>query len=251
MMVATMISMTEKQGIRFDRARSEGLPGWKRALDLLGLIVFGPGLLVLGAGVAIIIKLGSRGPIFFRQMRVGHRGEQFLLYKFRTMHVDAETEIHRRHLETLIKDANAPMTKLDDAEDPRVIPLGAILRATGLDELPQFINVLRGEMSIVGPRPCIPYEYERYAPHHRKRLDAVPGLTGLWQVSGKNKTTFQEMVQLDVRYGREKNVWLDLWIMIRTVPALVEQVRDSRAARRNKAAASAGTFENSVQSTQL
>jgi len=243
--------MTEEQGIRLETARSEGLPGWKRALDLLALLIFGPGLVAIGVGVAIIVRLGSKGPVFFRQRRVGYRGEQFVLLKFRTMHLNAETESHRRHLENLIGDTNAPMKKLDDSEDPRVIPLGAILRSTGLDELPQFINVLRGEMSIVGPRPCIPYEYERYEPRHRKRLDAVPGLTGLWQVSGKNKTTFEEMVQLDVRYAREKTPWLDIRIMLRTVPALVEQVRENRAARQRKSTSGSETFGNSVQSTQL
>lgn len=246
-----MISTMENQVSMQEPKREGRLPVWKRALDLGALMVFGPVLLMVGVAVAVVIKLGSKGPVFFRQKRVGYKGELFVLHKFRTMHTNAETKSHEKHLESLIGDSQAPMTKLDDADDPRVVPFGGILRSTGLDELPQFINVLRGDMSIVGPRPCIPYEYERYAPHHRKRLDAVPGLTGLWQVSGKNKTTFEEMVQFDVEYAGRKNLWLDVWIMLRTLPALAEQVRDNRASRRRKNAVEAGTFRNSVQSTQL
>ena len=122
------------------------------------------------------------------------------------------------------------MTKLDAQNDPRLIPLGALLRATGLDELPQIINVLRGEMSFVGPRPCIPYEYERYQPWQRRRFDAVPGLTGLWQVSGKNRTTFNEMIRLDIEYSERLSLGLDLKIIFRTLPALLQQCLDiSRA----------------------
>jgi lipopolysaccharide/colanic/teichoic acid biosynthesis glycosyltransferase len=126
------------------------------------------------------------------------------------------------------------MTKLDARSDPRLIPFGAALRATGLDELPQILNVLRGEMSIVGPRPCIPYEYELYEPWHRRRFDAVPGLTGLWQVSGKNRTTFDQMIRLDIDYAERASLWLDLTIMLKTLPALITQCVDINLERRKQ-----------------
>jgi lipopolysaccharide/colanic/teichoic acid biosynthesis glycosyltransferase len=127
------------------------------------------------------------------------------------------------------------MTKLDARSDPRLIPFGAALRATGLDELPQVINIIRGEMSFVGPRPCIPYEYEVYEPWHRRRFDAVPGLTGLWQVSGKNRTTFDQMIRLDIEYAERASLWLDLTIILKTLPALYIQCLDIRSQRRKQA----------------
>jgi lipopolysaccharide/colanic/teichoic acid biosynthesis glycosyltransferase len=120
------------------------------------------------------------------------------------------------------------MTKMDLEGDPRVIPCGCWLRASGLDELPQIINVLRGEMSLVGPRPCISYEYDRYLSWHKERNNTLPGLTGLWQVSGKNKMTFDEMMHLDIRYSRNKSLWLDLSIMFRTAPVVLLEVWDKR-----------------------
>jgi lipopolysaccharide/colanic/teichoic acid biosynthesis glycosyltransferase len=141
------------------------------------------------------------GPALFRQRRVGYKGREFTCYKFRTMRVDAEATLHCDHFRQLME-SDVPMTKLDARSDPRLVPLGALLRTTGLDELPQLINILRGEMSLVGPRPCIPYEYERYQPWQRRRFDAVRGLTGLWQVSGKNRTTFNEMIRLDIEYSK-------------------------------------------------
>jgi lipopolysaccharide/colanic/teichoic acid biosynthesis glycosyltransferase len=206
------------------------LPIWKRALDL-GVILFFSPLLVLIAGViALLIKMGSPGPVMFRQLRVGYKGQQFLCYKFRSMKVDAETESHRGHTTHLMK-SETPMTKLDAVKDPRVILFGSVLRSTGLDELPQLINVLRGEMSLVGPRPCIPYEFERYEAWQRRRFDAVPGLTGLWQVSGKNRTTFNQMIRLDIKYSEQANLWLDLKIILKTVPALLVQCYDNWVAK--------------------
>ena len=206
------------------------LPLWKRALDLALLIALLPGLLVLGLLVAAVVKAGSPGPIFFRQRRVGYKGREFVCFKFRTMQVNAETESHRLHAQNLIK-SQARMEKLDARKDPRLIPLGSLLRACGLDELPQLLNVLRGEMSLVGPRPCIPYECEAYEPWHWGRFDAVPGLTGLWQVSGKNRTTFEEMVRLDIEYAQRRSLWLDLAIIARTIPAIWGQYCDLQAAR--------------------
>jgi lipopolysaccharide/colanic/teichoic acid biosynthesis glycosyltransferase len=164
----------------------------------------------------------SAGPILFRQERVGHFGKVFLCYKFRTMFIGADTVSHQGHLHQLIQ-SDAPMTKMDARGDSRIIPFGRWLRASGLDELPQLINVLRGEMSLVGPRPCLPYEFEKYLPEQRERLDAAPGLTGLWQVSGKNKTTFSEMIRLDIRYARTQSFWLDCRIILKTFPAMLGQ----------------------------
>jgi lipopolysaccharide/colanic/teichoic acid biosynthesis glycosyltransferase len=141
----------------------------------------------------------------------------------------ADTSVHKDYLDRLMT-TNVPMVKMDAGGDPRVIPTGRVLRTFGLDELPQLINVLRGEMSLVGPRPCLPYEYEKYLPWQRERFNAVPGLTGLWQVNGKNRTTFLEMVHLDIRYARTSNVWLDLGIILKTVPALIAQACANRFA---------------------
>ena len=208
---------------------SAALPAWKRLLDLALILAVSPALLVIGVVVAILIKVGSRGPIFFRQQRVGYKGREFMLYKFRTMRLNAETDTHRLHLQELLN-VEKPMTKLDATNDPRVTPLGSLLRATGLDELPQLLNVLRGEMSIVGPRPCLPYEYILYDARQRRRFDAVPGLTGLWQVSGKNKTTFNKMIALDIEYSERRSLWLDLNIISRTFRVLWDQFREMKTA---------------------
>ena len=203
------------------------VPLWKRALDLTCLFLALPGVLLLTVLIAALIKTVSPGPLFFKQERVGHRRTRFLCWKFRTMRTDADTAAHQQYLKELLQ-SNAPLAKMDAAGDPRLIPCGTMLRATGLDELPQLINVWRGEMSLVGPRPCTPYEEEGYRPWQRARFDTLPGLTGLWQVSGKNQTTFTEMVTLDILYARTKSLWLDLKIMARTVSVLVSQVREAR-----------------------
>jgi lipopolysaccharide/colanic/teichoic acid biosynthesis glycosyltransferase len=206
-------------------------------LDVTIIAMALPGLLLVGGVVVLVVFCGSPGPVLFRQRRVGWRGREFTCFKFRTMRVDAETTSHRGHTKQLIM-TDAPMTKLDAQRDPRLIPCGAALRATGLDELPQLINVLRGEMSIVGPRPCLPYEYEVYEPAHRRRLDAVPGLTGLWQVSGKNRTTFSQMVCLDIEYSKRATLWLDLKIIIMTLPALLQQCLEMRQLKTKRAVSS-------------
>lgn len=210
-----------------------GKAAWKWALDLAVLALLSPALLILGGGVALLVICGSRGPVFFRQRRVGYKGREFMCYKFRTMQVNAEAQVHQDYFQKLME-AEVPMTKLDARNDPRLVPFGALLRATGMDELPQLLNVARGEMSMVGPRPCIPYEYENYKPWQRRRLDAVPGLTGLWQVSGKNRTTFNEMVRLDIEYSERQSLWLDLGIILRTLPALWQQCLDLRARKRRQ-----------------
>jgi lipopolysaccharide/colanic/teichoic acid biosynthesis glycosyltransferase len=159
-----------------------------------------------------------------------------MCFKFRTMFVDADTAAHQGHLLQLMN-SNTPMMKMDSQGDPRIIPFGLFLRASGLDELPQLINVLRGEMSLVGPRPCLPYEYGQYLPWQKERFKTVPGLTGLWQVSGKNKTTFVEMVQLDIMYARHRTLGWDLKIILMTVPALVIQLVETRRSRKASARA--------------
>ncbi len=232
------------------RHQTAGLPVWKRLLDLSLIIVLLPGLLTVGAAVALVVICGSRGPVLFRQRRIGHHGREFTCYKFRTMHVNADSECHRGHTRNLMT-TEVPMTKLDASNDPRLIPFGAALRATGLDELPQIINILRGEMSLVGPRPCIPYEYEQYQPWQRRRFDAVPGLTGLWQVSGKNRTTFNQMIYLDIEYASRSSFWLDVKIILKTVPALWSQCLDTRASKRQQAAVAQAGLEKSVELYQL
>lgn len=206
-------------------------PFWKRALDLTVIVLSAPITILVGVVIATIIKLGSKGPVIFRQERVGHKGQRFTCFKFRTMHTGAETNSHQGHTAQLIK-SETPMTKLDAKNDPRVIPFGSIMRATGLDELPQLINVLRGEMSIVGPRPCVGYEFDMYETWQKRRFDAVPGLTGLWQVSGKNRTTFNQMINLDIEYSEQSSLGLDVKIILKTVPALVQQCCDQRAKKK-------------------
>lgn len=203
------------------------VPRWKRALDI-GLVVMALPLLVpLGLTIAAIVRLVSKGPIFFKQERVGRSGKKFWCFKFRTMSISANAVLHEGHLRQLIQ-SNSPMTKMDSRGDTRIIPFGVFIRALGLDELPQLINVVKGEMSLVGPRPCLPYEFELYLPWQRERCNATPGLTGLWQVSGKNKTTFSEMIRLDIEYSRRCNLWLDMGIIFKTIPVLFSQASNAQ-----------------------
>jgi len=207
------------------------LPVWKRAMDIVvaagGLILLSPFIFL----VSVIIKSVSRGPVFFKQNRVGYMGKPFTMWKFRTMKVNCDPSNHKEYITKLINGSaengeafGKPMTKLDD--DPRIIPFGKILRKTCLDEVPQLINVLRGQMSLVGPRPAIDYEVQVYSAWHYRRLDAVPGVTGLWQVNGKNRLTFNQMVRLDIKYLRERSFWLDVSILLKTPSAVLSQVRD-------------------------
>lgn len=216
------------------------LPHWKRAVDIICCLAALPFFVICTLFASILTAIASPGPVFFRQERVGYLGRRFKLYKFRTMHISADVSTHQAHFTQLMR-SNVPMQKLDGKGDSRLIPGGWLLRASGLDELPQIINVLRGEMSLVGPRPCIPYEYAQYSTAQRERFTAVPGLTGLWQVSGKNRTTFDEMIRLDVQYAHRKSLGLDLKIIFRTLPALVSQIVDTRRAKAAHAAASAGS----------
>ncbi len=202
------------------------LPKWKRFIDLAMVTLLIPVWLPIMTLVALWVAITSLGPVFYRQPRVGFKGCCFMLIKFRTMKVSAETHIHEAYLEHLIV-SDRPMIKLDATGDPRLIPGGKFLRATALDELPQIFNVLKGEMSLVGPRPCTVGEFECYAPEQRARVNALPGLTGLWQVNGKNRTTFRQMIEMDIFYSRNISLSLDLKIILRTLPAIVGQFFDS------------------------
>jgi lipopolysaccharide/colanic/teichoic acid biosynthesis glycosyltransferase len=199
------------------------MPVWKRTLDVVFILLALPLLLPVAVLIAILIRLVSAGPVLFRQERVGHLGRRFMCLKFRTMVIGAEAAKHQEHLRQLIN-SDAPMVKLDAHGDARIIPFGVWLRSSGLDELPQLVNVLRGEMSLVGPRPCTAYEYGHFLPEQRERFHTLPGLTGLWQVSGKNRTTFAEMVDMDISYVRNRTLWLDLAIILKTLPVMLGQV---------------------------
>jgi lipopolysaccharide/colanic/teichoic acid biosynthesis glycosyltransferase len=191
-----------------------------RALDLVAtaaLVLLLAPLLLL---IALIVKLDSPGPVLFRQQRVGRGRRTFLVAKFRTMQHGADHDVHRDYMLALIE-SGTPAPKL--AGDARVTRFGAFLRRTSLDELPQLWNVLRGEMSLVGPRPPIPYEVDHYPPHWFERFLVKPGVTGLWQVSGRSEVSLEEMIELDVDYARRRSVLLNVWILLRTIPAVLSQ----------------------------
>jgi lipopolysaccharide/colanic/teichoic acid biosynthesis glycosyltransferase/GGDEF domain-containing protein len=208
------------------------LPAGKRIVDIVAALLAVAVLSPILSLIALMIKIVSPGPVFFKQARIGYHGKPFTFWKFRTMKVKADTLVHQQHLQHLIN-SEQPMTKLDSDSDSRIIPFGKILRLTGLDELPQLINVLRGEMSLIGPRPCLGYEARQYLLWQKRRFDAVPGLTGLWQVSGKNRTTFKEMMRLDIAYAMKKSFWLDAKIVLKTIPAIITQVKDGLSQRKS------------------
>lgn len=210
-----------------ENGRTRFLRSVKRAMDIAGsataLILFSPLFLV----IAIAIKLSSKGPILFKQERVGQYGLRFTFLKFRSMKCGNDPRIHQDYVKRFITgnvepagEKQTPFYKLQD--DPRITRVGKLLRKTSLDELPQLINVLRGDMSLVGPRPPIPYELEAYQTWHRRRvLEVKPGITGLWQVNGRSKTTFDDMVRLDLRYAKAWSPWLDVQILLRTPRAVL------------------------------
>jgi len=181
----------------------------------------------------LLTRIASPGPVFYRQKRVGLDGKPFFIWKFRTMKVSAETQTHERYFQDLMR-KDCPMTKLDAYGDKRLVPLGRILRASGLDELPQIFNILCGEMSLVGPRPCTPNEFANYEPWQRERVNGLPGLTGYWQINGKNKTTFNEMIAMDLFYLKSLSLLLDLKIIFKTCSVVAEQLVESRRPPHNK-----------------
>src|SRR5256884_6271942 len=215
--------------VDFSDAPVPRVPGWKSALDITCILLALPIWLPLMTLLMLVTRLASPGPIFYRQKRVGLGGKHFLIWKFRTMKVSAETQSHERYLEELIH-VNCPMTKLDAYGDPRLAPFGRFLRASGLDELPQIFNVLCGEMSLVGPRPCTPNEFSHFELVQRERVNGLPGLTGYWQVKGKNKTTFNEMMAMDLFYLENVSILLDLKIMLKTGAVIAGQLFESQAA---------------------
>ena len=202
------------------------VPRWKRLLDVSCVLLTLPLWLPLLLLAMSWVKIFSPGPVFYRQQRVGYREKSFMIFKLRTMHVNVDTKTHESYFERLMM-TDCPMTKLDASGDSRLIRCGRLLRATGLDELPQIFNVLRGEMSLVGPRPCLPPEFERYQAWQKQRVNALPGLTGYWQVNGKNKTTFSEMITMDIFYANNVSLRLDLRIMLKTLPALMSQILET------------------------
>jgi exopolysaccharide biosynthesis polyprenyl glycosylphosphotransferase len=200
----------------------------KRSIDIIGslcaLVLLSPVLLV----IAIAIKLTSKGPILFKQQRLGQYGIRFTFLKFRSMYFRSHAKIHQDYVREFIAGnqhraqpgSQSDIYKIQD--DPRVTPVGRFLRKTSLDELPQFFNVLKGEMSLVGPRPPIPYEVEKYDIWHRRRfLEVKPGITGLWQVEGRSRTRFDEMVRLDLKYAKTWSPWMDIKILLRTPKAVL------------------------------
>jgi lipopolysaccharide/colanic/teichoic acid biosynthesis glycosyltransferase len=213
--------------IDFSGAPAQTVPGWKSALDVTCILLALPFWLPLMLLLMVITRLASPGPIFYRQQRVGFGGRHFRIWKFRTMKVSAETQTHENYFHELMT-VDRPMIKLDTYGDPRLAPFGRFLRASGLDELPQIFNVLCGEMSLVGPRPCTPNEFAHYEPWQRERVNALPGLTGYWQVNGKNKTTFNEMIVMDLFYSKNLSIVLDLKIMFKTCAVIAEQLIESK-----------------------
>jgi lipopolysaccharide/colanic/teichoic acid biosynthesis glycosyltransferase len=207
-------------------SQDEAIPTWKRLLDLSLIFLTTPVWLSTMSFVSLWILMVSPGPLLYRQERIGYRGRRFMILKFRTMHVNAETLSHEGYFEKLMQ-SNCPMTKLDSCGDARLIRGGRILRALALDELPQLFNVLRSEMSLVGPRPCTPHEFDHYRPEQKLRVNAPPGLTGYWQVNGKNKTSFSQMISMDIYYGQHMSVVMDLGIIVKTLPAIGIQVCES------------------------
>lgn len=215
------------ENLRLAQARYSLVDRCKRALDLAAsaslLLLLSPLFGVLAA----LVKLTSTGPVLFRQVRVGHMGRPFTMLKFRTMHARADHAVHQQYITEFIKAGTAAAEAAGEkvfkiVNDTRITRIGRLLRRTSLDELPQLWNVFRGDMSLVGPRPPLRYELEQYRPWHWRRvLEGKPGLTGLWQVTGRSRTTFDEMVRLDIRYVRARSIWTDLKILLATPLAVV------------------------------
>ncbi len=203
--------------------------GLKRAIDItgsaLGLVLLSPLLCV----ISVLIKLTSRGPVLFRQTRLGQHGKEFTFLKFRSMYVNNDASLHQEYVSQLIRgkakrkqSADGKSSAYKVINDPRITPLGRVLRKTSLDELPQLVNVLKGEMSLVGPRPPLPYEWACYDVWHLRRIVEVkPGITGLWQVTGRSKTSFDDMVRIDLRYAKRWSLSLDFKILLRTFRVVI------------------------------
>ena len=198
------------------------LPVWKRIIDIAVVLMAVPFVALIVALVFCWIKVVSPGPILFRQTRIGRGGSRFTIYKFRSMHPTADTQVHEAHVERLVR-FQQPMVKLDAYGDSRLIRGGILLRTTGLDEIPQLLNVLRCEMSLVGPRPCLPRELEFHHSHHLQRFSVPPGLTGLWQIRRTDSNTFRDMVNMDCDYVKQLAPLQDLRLLLMTPCYLCRQ----------------------------
>jgi lipopolysaccharide/colanic/teichoic acid biosynthesis glycosyltransferase len=192
----------------------------KRTIDiigaLIGLIVFFPVFLI----ITVIIKMTSPGPVIFKQQRLGKNLRPFTFYKFRSMHHNCDTTIHQSYMQQFIKgNINSDYYKL--IGDNRITPFGKFLRKSSLDELPQFWNVLKGDMSLVGPRPVIGYEVNNYKPDYFKRFDVLPGITGLWQINGRSQVSFDESIKMDLVYIDKQSIWFDIKILFKTVIVVI------------------------------
>lgn len=214
------VDILQVSGVPLLELKELSIKGWnlavKRAIDVGLVLLAAPLILPLVLLIALLIRLDSSGPALFRQQRVGKHGKLFTCYKFRTMVVDAEA---RKAELAALNEADGPLFKI--RRDPRITRIGHFLRRSSLDEVPQIWNVLRGDMSLVGPRPGLPSEVACYEPWHRRRLEVTPGITGLWQVLGRSNTTFDEMVRLDIYYGENWSVGMDLRILLKTIPAVL------------------------------
>ena len=230
--MATLRSLPPLQGLpQASRLASTLAPSrWyqvdKRLLDLLITVPLLVLIAPMWALIAIAIRLDSRGPVLLRQVRIGKNGQPFVCYKFRSMYADCDDAPHRRYVEELIK--NGTPSEVSGGKqhfklrsDPRITRVGRILRKTSLDELPQFLNVLRGEMSLVGPRPPLPYEVAQYESWHLGRLNGQPGITGNWQVHGRSRVTFDQMVRMDIEYLERPSILRDIKLILLTVPAVL------------------------------
>jgi lipopolysaccharide/colanic/teichoic acid biosynthesis glycosyltransferase len=198
----------------------------KRVLDVVFTLLFSLPILLVSAVIAVLILLDSEGPIIFRQKRIGRDGEEFEMLKFRSMYINSDDTHHR----TAIQQYMNGEALNDDADfcyksqvDSRITRIGKFIRATSLDELPQFWNVLRGDMSLVGPRPPIPYEVELYSLHDKLRLAGCPGLTGSWQIYGRSRVPFEEMIEMDIAYLQQQSIWEDIKIILLTVPVVIQK----------------------------
>ena len=196
----------------------------KRLLDILFTLLILLPLCILMLIVAVLIRLDSKGSAFFRQRRVGQNGKEFDMIKFRSMYVNCDDSVHREAIKKYMNGAamngtgNNPYKLVNDH---RITRVGRIIRKLSIDELPQFINVLRGEMTLVGPRPPLPYEVEEYSIREKLRLHGKPGLTGTWQVYGRSRVTFNEMVEMDIAYLKQQSIWQDLKLIALTVPVML------------------------------
>ncbi len=218
-----VLSPTVQNAISIDR----GYLRAKRILDILFTLLILLPLCIAVVIVAALIRLDSKGPAFFRQKRVGLNGTEFEMLKFRSMHVNCDDSVHREAIKQYINGAalnghgNAD-NRYKLVDDLRVTRIGRFIRRTSIDELPQFINVLRGEMTLVGPRPPVPYEVEAYSFRDQLRLCGKPGLTGTWQVYGRSRVTFQEMVEMDIAYLQQQSIWQDFKLIALTLPVMLQ-----------------------------